>query len=131
MSNLKIRSIDTSIIPCCLNLVSVSTQPNYLWIGQLVRGLNPFVKKLSESGILRNIHPLGAHKQRITMRQMTSKIKPRSVKRTTDVGNLDLGSSSGTSKLSDMLKITLFGGRGIMANPHGRLGILTKPSTRE
>ena len=36
-------------------------------------------------------------------------------------GSLELGSSSAISKCSDMLKITLFSGRGITTNPQVRL----------
>ena len=52
---------------------------------------------------------------------MTSRVKPKSVKRTIVFGNLELGSSSAISKFSDMLKITLFSGRGITTNPQVRL----------
>ena len=51
---------------------------------------------------------------------MTSRVKPKSVKRTIVFGNLELGSSSAISKCSDVLKITLFSGRGI-TNPQVRL----------
>ena len=51
---------------------------------------------------------------------MTSRVKPKSVKRTMAFGNLELGSSYAISKCSDMLKITLFSGRGI-TNPQVRL----------
>ena len=52
---------------------------------------------------------------------MTSRVKPKSVKRTIVFGNLELGSSSAISKCSDVLKITLFSGRGITTNPQVRL----------
>ena len=78
---------------------------------------------------------LVVYKQQMMMRQMISRIRPRRVRRTITLRKLDQGSSSAMSKLSvtltDTLKLNLFSGRGIIANPRVRLRILIKPSTEQ
>ena len=75
---------------------------------------------------------LVVYKQRMMMRQMISRIRPRRVRRTITLRKLDQGSSSAMSKLSvtlnDMLKLTLFSERGIIENPRVRLRIFISPS---